>query len=305
MRIVIFILVSLFIQRVSVAQEFQKKLWKAKKGTIEYFERCESSENDRLVVCLVNDPEGKFDLLNDIAVVQRACLLVPAIVDEKSLLILSELLQLPQYQETYGKKISLFIEGSSWIYLKEIEQLNLSGIILNPNTKLKANRTDNFRNEMAFVLDHRDSNAFTVKSKLDSLGAWVLRPSVEFNASSNPDEKKQWIVQEFEKVDSLTRIFNDSTQFENLRSQAGLVNEVPEVIRQGKRINLSILIVEQGDLEIRITDLAGKDVYLNKNFRAKGMVRLEIGTNSFDWGVYRLNITSKSIKEQHKFMIRG
>lgn len=303
MRIIAFLLISILFSKYSCAQEFQKKQWKAKKGSIEYLEFCPIESREKMLVCMLEDEAINEEFLKDLAVGEGACLIMLSLNTENNIPLLTEMLSSTPYNELKEKYI--LVQGENSRYLVEFARLGYSGIIVHPVIVHEKSKIENPEDELVYILIGNDSSTFQVKKTLDSAGVWVFQPSFEELNKPFAKESLGWYYRQFEFIDSMSFALNDSNAKDVLLKKAGIINGIPEIVKQGRKIELSIFVVEQGVYEIKIADLGGKEVFSSTSFFGKGTHKLEVGTKSFEWGVYRLFVSGASMREQHKFMIRG
>lgn len=140
---------------------------------------------------------------------------------------------------------------------------------------------------------------------IDSLshsGNWVLFDQQFGSDYYYIDGYKQLYLDVFNKIDSLNSdILRDTLQ----EFKTKVVGSLPDVVRQGQKVEISIIVYQNGDYLLDLLDLSAKSVFHKELYLGKGKHSFYLKTNDLDWGVYKVQISGSKFLYKHKLMIRG
>lgn len=144
------------------------------------------------------------------------------------------------------------------------------------------------------------------KSWIDSLqrqGVWVIQKKVRGEDYYYVDQHQQLVTRIWNSIDSTVTRLSDTVWSSQYATE--LMGNIPETVREGKYIELSIAVAVQGDFSIRLLNLSAQPVVNIEQYLGKGTHHFRVPTKGLDWGVYKLQIDGPTIIEKHRIMIRG
>jgi hypothetical protein len=184
-----------------------------------------------------------------------------------------------QYYSTHGFDVILMDPGFDSIGELELNS-ELIGLIRGSSKSEKVNTS----------VETLKANGFWIPEKI------LLPYSTEISNE---------LISDIRWIDSVAGVVRDSSKFALYSESVGIQNEIPDVVRQGKRLELSIKSASKGTLRIRFSDLSSKVIFEKNIELGKGFQSIELETGELEWGVYYLELKGQEISERHKFMIRG
>jgi hypothetical protein len=300
-----FLLIMLVVVSTLTLKSQEGKRFNGKTGWLEYLEFQASGEPQKLFVVLGSDGESKEQLLADykpIALTYNARLEIVTSKTEDIGALINEGFNKGLWLSDSIKSTTMIIYGESCWNLDPTHLNSNSSILINPVYDSVLEKLT-FEKEyfIGIVNANKDSSVSAVINALSTSGAWI-------NYSSYADDNSfdQFrVMQEIDWVDSLTLSLNDSLQIAAYRQNLGLMNEVPEIVRQGRQIEIELANYNVGECTIEILDLSSKVVYEKSVYLGRGHHNFIIPTKKLEWGVYSLKIEGAGIKTLNKFMIRG
>lgn len=234
-------------------------------------------------------------------------LLVPqlsgeVVADEKAVLGLLE-----HYKDsTSSARVAWMALGSGGAVALQLAGANMPGLIVSPVQGLLLWPAGK-KPETAVAL------AGDVGNKWLALLHDTLAVTGQWTRLYSHAEGQEYYIEDHYKVydqllvwaDSMGSVVKDSAARGALDGKAGLVQPVPEVLKQGQQIVLKLRITQQGHYKVEVFDLSAKSVFAEKHFFGKGVHTVSIPTGAFNWGVYHVEVAGGNIKGRYKFMIRG
>ena len=145
----------------------------------------------------------------------------------------------------------------------------------------------------------------SVIDMLSSLGFWVNQTAFADDSKIFEKENYPSIQRALDWSDSLSLIVRDSLKRTELYSMAGLQNTIPEVLRQGKGIDLEILVTTPAEFRIEMVNLSSEAIWSERAFFGRGIHKIRVPTDALDWGVYHLEIQGALVDSRYKIIIRG
>lgn len=145
----------------------------------------------------------------------------------------------------------------------------------------------------------------SVIDMLSSLGFWVNQTAFADDSKIFEKENYPSIQRALDWSDSLSLIVRDSLKRTELYSMAGLQNTIPEVLRQGKGIDLEILVTTPAEFRIEMVNLSSEAIWSERAFFGRGIHKIRVPTDALDWGVYHLEIQGAQVDSRYKIIIRG
>ncbi|MEZ4722932.1 MAG: hypothetical protein R2813_13745 [Flavobacteriales bacterium] len=310
MRITTFLLAFLSIQLNVNAQGIETKSVKDKKGEIQYYHYQASGSPDEVIIGLWDAQSGDWtaeiwgEELIPIANKRNAKLIVPYIQGIEAYerwAAIDPVKYLGEYTDGSASILSL---GSSAVWATRLIDPKLPALIISP-TADSVHLLKRSSASAVYILDAVDQVQNSLKDSFAMAGHWV---KLEESKSQHPffvDNYVERIDHAMDWLDSVRFAIHDSVLLAQYAATAGLTGKVPEVLRQGQKIEMGIKVALPGEYTIQVINLSAQVVQEQKLMLGKGIHHFEVKTDKLDWGVYRLEVIGKGIHNKQKFMIRG
>ena len=156
---------------------------------------------------------------------------------------------------------------------------------------------------VAFIL--QDSVPAALIDSVNRGGAWSRIDWLTGGESSTDVVRLPTIDQAMTWCDSLANILDDSAHAVAINQKIGVTNTIPEVVREGRKIEVEVFVPRPADCTFQLTDLAGKKAWEEKGFKGRGPLSFSVPTRGLNWGVYELEVEVGSHINRHKIIIRG
>lgn len=304
---------ALLVSVVLPAQQVNKAKFSTTKGSIEYAYFCESSQPKGLLIAFEDNDASKWNMeawcqeLYPIAEKNEWLLVVPALpVDnvDRAALVANFI---GSFDDSVDVSNARFIVlGSAWERLEDVIPNNIPGLVISPSfDSLRLGRLEADNLAIAIHASVRQDQAKLLVDSLAGLGIWTRYVETSEEDAYYIEDHYQVYDNLLLWVDSMQKVLSDTVALEKLTTQSGLENQIPEVLKQGQKIRLSLWVNQPGNYHIQVLDLSSKAVFERDSFLGKGKHEITVPTKDFEWGVYHLEIIDQNIRERHKFMIRG
>lgn len=313
MRITLLITCFAFLAAMAEAQHVQTRTFSLKKDRLSYAYFCESESPKGLLVAFMDSTSGKWTAaswcqeLFPIAEKNEWALIVPALWpwNERSQAMVMPLVT--AYRDSVeSDRVRFVSSGAGWTIARPLLQAAVPGLIISPQLdSLGLMGLGNENVAMAIHASARKEQARALGDSLAQLGLWLRFESVTADDPYYVDNHYEVYDNLLLWVDSMQAVLQDSVQLISLERASGLKSEVPDVLKQGQRIELEIWVSQPGKYNVQVLDLSSHAVYEERLFFGKGRHTVVVPTKDLNWGVYHLEIIDRNIKERHKFMIRG
>jgi len=191
--------------------------------------------------------------------------------------------------------------GSGVTHAPTMIENAFNGLLISPSAQVSVGDIQK-TTALGVVKTIETDSSSQVAAQLERAGAWVLYDQ-QFGADYYyVDGYKQFYLDAFEKVDSVhLSMVNDSLQ----EFRTSVAGNLPDVIRQGQKVEVEIMVYQNGEYIVDLFDLSAKSVFHRELYLGKGRHMVELKTNDLDWGVYKLQISGSKFLYKHKIMIRG
>ena len=119
------------------------------------------------------------------------------------------------------------------------------------------------------------------------------------------DEREGHMLIAMNWLDSTNALLSDSTQWSEFQRLPLVSSSIPEVMREGQKIHLELNISEPAQYTFQLLNLSAEIVRKNEQVLGMGSHRIAIPTKGLAWGVYHLEIATRTVQFRQKIMIRG
>lgn len=308
-RSIILLSLLLFCIQTVIGQVTESKSYKSKKATFSYAQYGTiDSLRDRLIIALPDTtnsawkPAAWAQELSWLADEENACVLAPeATFTTLSASIVEGFIaeQFPGLDSTQIRFIAL---GSGANGVCTLLELGYNGLLIAPmkSCVIKEPRPD----RVVAVANTRSTDSAKVwTDSLQRFGVWVQQEWVISDEMYYFEHREEVLLKLWNWVDDQVDRLQDSVWLAAYQTE--LTSTIPEVIREGKKVELILEVAQEGEFEIDLLDLSAHPVHEVKEFLGKGTHRFEIPTKGLNWGVYKLEVDGPKMIEKHKIMIRG
>ena len=298
----IFLLVILVIPCIYLGQEM--KSWNSRFGMINYHEYQSSRSPDHLLIVDAVDGEMASRIAEE---------MIPVANRYKAKFILVELT--PNSANMIDEAMSKGIWSISSIksttivtYKKSISSAlryhtnTNRHILVYPNLDSSISEIEVPESLLVSIIGEKNNPFWTmISDNLVEKNIWLNARNIEPGLVV-PAEALQ---ESFLWMDSLSNLLSDSMAYDKIREESGIMNSVPEVLRQGRTIKIELNLFDAGNYSFEVLNLSTESVFQMEKLLGKGNHIIEIPTKDLEWGVYILNINGVDIDSKQKFMIRG
>ena len=199
------------------------------------------------------------------------------------------------------EKTEFMTLGSGVRYGCDLLSHGFKGLIISPSASFKS--STEIKVSSVGVIQTLDSeDALIVKDSLERLGHWVVHHQQFSSDCYYIDGYKEIYQAVFEAVDSIAHVVSNDS---NYSAKTIVTNVLPDVIRQGKQVEINIQVMENGAYSLDLLDLSAKSVFHKEMYLGKGKHSLSFNTEDLDWGVYKVQLDGPKFLYKHKLMIRG
>lgn len=205
----------------------------------------------------------------------------------------------PQADSTQIRFLAL---GSGALAVCTLLQAGYSGLLISPFKGCNIGSLEK-ENVVGIVATRESDSAAIWKDNLQRTGRWVTEVALISEEPYYFNQKEEVLLDLWKWMDEQLSTIQDSSWRTTYQSR--LLNEVPEVVREGRFIELELQIAEPGDVEIDLLDLSARSVHQTHVFLGKGKHSFRIPTKGLKWGVYKLEVDGPGMIEKHRIMIRG
>lgn len=301
-HILIFIALVLCQPKISAAQEV--KSWNGRFGKIEYLDYQSSGSPENLWIVDLPNGKSRDELATD---------LIPVANKLKAKFVLIELSKSPRkavndvflkrawmtesivsitmvaFQENAVASLEQSENCNRYVFINPVLDTSIKNMVLPEDLLLSA------------ILESDNDESRLMVQEMEKKNIWTKRDYSQHIISFPSDA----FISSIKWMDSLSSIIDDSVSYSQTRSDAGVKSMVPEVMRQGKPIEVKINVIESGECHIEILNLSTQVVFSQKQWLGKGSHIVKIPTKNIEWGVYNLEINGRGFESVQKFMIRG
>jgi hypothetical protein len=294
------VLISL--SRAGIAQEM--KSWNGRFGKLDYIEYQSSGSPEKLLI--VDSKNGELTALLSNS-------LIPITNELRAKFVLLDLSRFDSklISDAFEKGVWENLSCSSTTFISMNDNVETSlvfmeyynrFIYLNPLVDSTINNLVFSDEILISIISELSAEELSITTnELIQKNIWVNSQNVEHTSPFPAEAIKSSLLW----MDSLSVILEDSLANAQLSKSAGVKKTIPEVLRQGKSIEVEIQVYEAGYCVIEILDLSTDVVFTKNELLGKGTHLIKIPTKDLDWGVYNLEIKGTGFETVHKFMIRG
>ncbi|MEX2596052.1 MAG: hypothetical protein WEC59_03905 [Salibacteraceae bacterium] len=178
----------------------------------------------------------------------------------------------------------------------------LPGVLISPRktcSVIGVNQTSVY----GVISANEQDSALTIIDSLEVAGQWVKSSLLQSEHPYFINDRKAAFTAMFGWVDSVNQMLNDSNLMTGLKTQ--ITSQIPEVVREGKAINVDLFFAENGPFKMSLNNLSGESVSKVETQTGKGNRSFLLPTKGLDWGVYRLEIDAPELFHKYTIIIRG
>ncbi len=308
-RAILLLFLSILFATTHVAQEAVTHSYQQKGASFSYAQySAMDSVRDKLIIALADTAGGAWkpaawaQELSWFADRVKACVIAPeptfgTFSEDAIIAFVSR--SFPQADSTKIRFIALGTGANSMCGLL---QAGYSGIMISPMKACGLTEVEQ-ANVVGLLSTRRTDSTSVWKDSLYRTGRWVREIQITADDPYYFERKEEVLMELWNWMDERLTAIQDSTWCATYETT--LLSKVPEVVREGKYVELELQIAEPGDVEIDLLDLSARSVHQTHVFLGKGKHSFRIPTKGLNWGVYKLEVDGPGMIEKHRIMIRG
>jgi len=176
-----------------------------------------------------------------------------------------------------------------------------NGLIISPS-EVVSNLEGTYQTVVGLVSTTTVDSGGLIIDSLSRAGQWVIYEHQQGADYYYIDGYKHFYSDVFDRVDSSSQeLLKDSLH----QKKTEVINNLPDVIREGQQIEINVLVQENGDFLLDLLNLSAESVFHEEMYLGKGKHTFRLNTNDLEWGVYKVQIDAPKFLYKHKIMIRG